>query len=136
MPCNVMRGPAGALVLAALLILGAGAAAQAEPGAASIPPNAHKSRYSGEWQCDDGYRRVRETCVKVVVPEHAYATDSHSRQGWDCARGFVQEDGRCTPIAVPPNAYLVPTATGGSATAATAGRTTDARRSRYRSTDT
>ncbi|SRR5690606_8798342 len=44
------------------------------------------------WRCDYGYRSSGNTCAAIVMPQHAYLTDSTYRPGWRCDRRL--SDGR------------------------------------------
>ncbi|SEO18067.1 hypothetical protein [Palleronia pelagia] len=74
--------------------------------AISVPDNAFLRSSGYEWQCDRGYRRDREACVPIVLPDNAYLTDDTSGFGWTCDRGFTASASDCVPIAIPENGYL------------------------------
>lgn len=71
-----------------------------------VPANAFLRSSGHDWQCDRGYRKARDTCVPVVLPEHAYLTEETSGSGWACDRGYTEDAGICLSIDVPENAYL------------------------------
>ena len=70
------RGAGLAVILSAALILLGATIAEADPNVSVIPSNAHKSGFSGAWQCDAGFRRSKNACIKVTVPKNAYTTDA------------------------------------------------------------
>ena len=79
----------------------------AQSDAGSPPENAHARSYGGSWDCDLGYRMEDVECVKIEVPENAYATKRSYGAGWTCLRGYKEVDGAsCIPIPVPANAFL------------------------------
>ncbi|MEW9922393.1 hypothetical protein AB2B41_22570 [Marimonas sp. MJW-29] len=71
-----------------------------------VPENAFLRSSGFDWKCDRGYRQDRETCVLIVLPEHAYLTENTSSSGWECERGFTALTDSCVPIGVPENGYL------------------------------
>ncbi len=46
-----------------------------------VPENAYLRSSGVDWECARGYRQERDTCVKIVVPEHAFLTDDDSGKG-------------------------------------------------------
>jgi hypothetical protein len=71
-----------------------------------VPPNAFLRSSGHDWQCARGFRRDGDSCVDIVLPQHAYLTEDWSGSAWACERGFTAEADRCVPIAVPENGYL------------------------------
>ena len=71
-----------------------------------IPDNAYLRSSGYDWQCDRGYRRDRDACIPIALPENGYLTGDSSGPGWTCDRGFTPSAGACIPIAVPENGYL------------------------------
>ncbi len=71
-----------------------------------VPENAFLRSSGYSWQCDRGYRKDRENCVLIDLPDKAYLTDNGSGSGWSCERGFTASSGACVAIAVPENGYL------------------------------
>ena len=80
-----------------------------EAGASScakifVPENAFLRASGYDWRCERGYRKERNACVPIVLPDHAYLTDDlASGAGWTCDRGFAVNAGNCLPIIVPEN---------------------------------
>lgn len=89
---------------ASLLSAYAGISSQADERAP--PPNAHASRYGGDWECSRGFRQVEEACVAIRVPANAYL-DSFGND-WDCNRGYMKDDQGlgCKAVKVPANAHV------------------------------
>ena len=71
-----------------------------------IPENAHKLSFSDRWECDIGYERKRELCVKIIIPDNAYPTHKAYGRGWECHWSFSQSKDQCRPVFVPENGYL------------------------------
>ncbi|HAG46938.1 MAG TPA: hypothetical protein DCL19_08975 [Gammaproteobacteria bacterium] len=71
-----------------------------------IPANAFLESSGYNWQCVRGFRRERETCVLIVLPDNAHLSDRPSISGWECDRGFTENAQKCIQIAVPRNGYL------------------------------
>jgi hypothetical protein len=46
---------------------------------------------SGDWYCDDGYKKVGDTCEAIDIPENSYAFGSE----WYCESGYVRFQGKC-----------------------------------------
>ncbi|WP_444455265.1 hypothetical protein ACTTAI_08295 [Rhodobacter capsulatus] len=86
------------------------ARARCEPIA--IPEHAFLQSSGYGWQCERGYRKEREACVEITLPEHAYLVDDATGPGWACERGFKAEKNACLPIVVPENGYLTNSAYG------------------------
>ena len=62
---------------------------------------------SGErWHCLRGHLKVDDRCVKIVLPENAYLTDTSYGSVWACNRGFEAIGEACVAIKVPSNGYL------------------------------
>jgi len=70
----------------------------------SIPKNAHPNIFNSGWQCDRGYKRSGQECVKVVVPENAHIGIYGS--GWQCDRGYKRSGQECVKVVVPENAHI------------------------------
>ena len=49
---------------------------------------------------------------EIILPAHAYLTDSTYGSKWDCDRGYEPSGDRCIAIAVPDNGYLNETSYG------------------------
>jgi len=56
------------------------------------PPENSWIGSSGSWYCNDGYKRVSDTCEVIEVPENAYAFGSE----WYCESGYVRLKEKCT----------------------------------------
>lgn len=46
----------------------------AKDGTVEIPEHASAKKYGSGWECDRGYREVKEACIAVKVPTNAYPT--------------------------------------------------------------
>ena len=73
--------------------------------AIAIPANAFLDASGLSWQCDRGYRKQRDGCTLIAVPENAYLNNRGIGAGWECDRGHVAKAGACIPIVIPDNAY-------------------------------
>lgn len=71
-----------------------------------VPENAFLRSSGYNWQCDRGYQQNRETCVPIVLPDHAYLNDDTSDSGWTCERGYEQVNNTCVALDLPANAHL------------------------------
>ena len=56
------------------------------------------------WDCDRGYYKSGQKCVKVVVPENA-SIDLFGN-GWACNRGYYKSGQKCVKVVVPENANI------------------------------
>ena len=56
------------------------------------------------WDCDRGYTKVGNKCVKVNVPLNAHIDVYGS--GWDCDRGFRKVGNGCVEVDVPANTHI------------------------------
>ena len=93
-----------ALVMA---IVAFGAGALAQDGLGQPPENAQKRNFGSGWNCNIGYRVDEGRCVKLDIPENAYATGRSYGIGWACRRGFNEVNREsCEAIFVPENAFL------------------------------
>ena len=73
----------------------------------NIPENSHPKKYGSGWECDQGYRKIDQTCEALNIPANAYPSDSsYGRRGWECERGYKRLDETCAAINLPPDAYL------------------------------
>ena len=71
-----------------------------------VPENAFLRSSSYGWQCERGYQRGANSCVAIVLPDHAYLTEDYTDSGWSCERGYVADKTGCVEIVVPENGYL------------------------------
>ena len=66
-----------------------------------VPKNATKNADDRTWNCDAGYVRSGNNCLKPAssskkIPENAYSTGSYSSgDGWDCKGGYVKKGNKC-----------------------------------------
>ena len=74
--------------------------------AIDIPENARATSYGIGWECKQGYRRVKDACKAVKVPNNAYPTGLSYGRAWKCNWGYRRVAGACVAIKVPANAYL------------------------------
>lgn len=61
-----------------------------------LPPNSHPNISGTGWDCDRGYYKSGQKCVKVVVPENANIDIYGS--GWTCNNGFKKSGSSCVPM--------------------------------------
>lgn len=88
-------------------LLASSLTAIAQDGSGPIPENAEARSYGSGWECIIGYRLVDGACIRLELPDNAYATGRSYGPGWACRRGFRSEDGTtCEAIYVPENAFL------------------------------
>lgn len=55
------------------------------------------------WMCQNGYKKVGETCKKIFVPDNAIAVGSN----WMCQNGYKKTSNSCKKIFVPKNAIAI-----------------------------
>lgn len=79
-------------LIIALLLLIVGCISYAADG----PPNSHPSILGTGWDCDRGFYKSGQKCVKVVVPENA-SIDVYG-SGWACNSGFKKSGTSCMPM--------------------------------------
>ncbi len=88
---RTMLGCAGnplIVALGALLLVGC----TEEPP--KLPEHAYTT-FGDSWKCERGYKRVKEQCQGVRVPEHAFLEYTGNR--WRCERGYRRSGNRCAP---------------------------------------
>ena len=73
------------------------------------PPSANRSArpanswVSGSnWYCNDGYKKVGNSCEKLAVPRNAWVSGSN----WYCNDGFRKAGDQCIALNVPDNAWV------------------------------
>ena len=73
------------------------------------PPSANRSArpanswVSGSnWYCNDGYKKVGNSCEKLAVPRNAWVSGSN----WYCNDGFRKVGDQCIALNVPDNAWV------------------------------
>lgn len=54
------------------------------------------------WYCNDGYRKVGERCERLNVPQNAWVSGSN----WYCNDGFRKVGDQCVALNVPANAWV------------------------------
>jgi hypothetical protein len=64
--------------------------------AGDIPQNAHPNIYGKGWECDRGYYKSGQNCVKVTPPQNA--SIDFLGHGWECDRGFKKFNNACIPM--------------------------------------
>ncbi|MBX7134230.1 MAG: peptidoglycan-binding protein [Fimbriimonadaceae bacterium] len=67
---------------------------------AGPPPNSWVSGSS--WYCNDGYKKVGNSCEKLIVPRNAWVSGSN----WYCNDGFRKIGDQCVALNVPDNAWV------------------------------
>jgi len=69
----------------------------------NIPKNAYKA--GNTWFCKKGYKKSGNRCLKINIPENAYATNTDS-DGWKCYSVFIKSGNSCIKkVTIPANAY-------------------------------
>lgn len=93
---------------------GANAQSRSSPSATAplfVPPTPSVQRsgppanswVSGSnWYCNDGYKRVGNSCEKLNVPRNAWVSGSN----WYCNDGFKKVGDQCEALNVPANAWV------------------------------
>lgn len=71
-----------------------------EPVVQDAPPNSWVS--GSAWYCNDGYKKVGNSCEKMVVPGNAWVSGSN----WYCKDGFRKFGDQCVALNVPKNAWV------------------------------
>ncbi len=77
-----------------------------------VPENAFLSESTNGWHCERGYRRERDACIVIVLPDHAYLAVDTTGSGWRCERGYEAQGNACLEINLPQNAHLDRTGNG------------------------
>jgi len=72
--------------------------------AGNLPDNSHPNIFGTDWDCDHGYYRSGQKCVKVIVPENA-SIDIYGTE-WACNRGYYKSGQKCVKVIVPENAGI------------------------------
>ena len=72
----------------------------------TVPEHATPAQFGSGWTCNSGYRKVAQTCERIVVPENAYLTNRSYGDAWICDHGYRRSRDACMEIALPENAYL------------------------------
>jgi hypothetical protein len=62
--------------------------------------------YGDSWSCERGFKKTRDKCQSIKVPEHAFLTGNSWGDGWKCERGFEKTENECQSIKVPEHAFL------------------------------
>ena len=77
----------------------------------SVPPSSSAQRVGppanswvsgSSWYCNDGYKKVGNSCEKLVVPRNAWISGSN----WYCNDGFRKIGDQCVALNVPDNAWV------------------------------
>jgi len=50
--------------------------------------------YGDSWSCERGFKKTRDKCQSIKVPEHAFLTEHGD--SWKCERGFKREGDHCS----------------------------------------
>ena len=74
--------------------------------AENIPANATAKSYGSGWKCNERYKKVKDACVFLTIPDDAYATSNTYDKGWKCNYGYAESDGKCEIFVIPENAFL------------------------------
>ncbi|MBM4125692.1 MAG: peptidoglycan-binding protein, partial [Nitrospira sp.] len=65
-------------------------------------PPANSWVSGSNWYCKEGFRKVDNECVALVVPQNAFVSGSN----WYCKEGFRKVGNQCEALVVPPNAFV------------------------------
>ena len=68
-----------------------------------LPPHAHPNVLNTDWECDRGYLRSGDRCVRMNMPPHAHPDVFNT--GWECDRGYLRSGDRCVRMNMPPHAH-------------------------------
>ncbi|WP_420677450.1 hypothetical protein [Cribrihabitans pelagius] len=77
-----------------------------------VPEGGYLAPSGRRWNCLRGYRKIDDTCQKIVLPPDAFLTDGTHGPAWICNRGFEAKGETCAAIEVPENAFLAASAYG------------------------
>jgi hypothetical protein len=69
-----------------------------------IPNNAHINYLGNDWECDNGYRKMRDGCQKVALPANAHI--NYLGNDWECDNGYRKMRDGCQKVALPANAHI------------------------------
>ena len=67
-----------------------------------VPSNSYTSGLG--WDCNWGYKKIGDSCAKVIVPKNAYISDSQGN--WSCDWGYKKVNNSCVKVIIPANAYV------------------------------
>ena len=62
----------------------------------NLPENAYHNTYGDGWECERGFKKVRDRCAPIKVPENA-SLNAYGRD-WACDRGYLKENETCIKI--------------------------------------
>lgn len=65
-------------------------------------PPANSWVSGSNWYCKEGFRKVDNECVALVVPQNAFVSGSN----WYCKEGFRKVGNQCEALVVPENAFV------------------------------
>jgi len=65
-------------------------------------PPANSWVSGSNWYCNDGYKKVGNSCEKLVVPRNAWVSGSN----WYCNDGFRKAGDQCIALNAPDNAWV------------------------------
>lgn len=65
-------------------------------------PPANSWASGSNWYCNDGFRKVNNSCEKLNVPRNAWVSGSN----WYCNDGFRKNGDQCEALSVPSNAWV------------------------------
>jgi len=64
--------------------------------AGDLPSNSHLNIYGTGWDCDRGYYKSGQQCIKIIVPENANIDIYGS--GCACNKGYKKSKNACVPM--------------------------------------
>lgn len=72
------------------------------PSVQGSGPPANSWVSGSSWYCNDGYKKVGNSCEKLLVPPNAWVSGSN----WYCNDGFQKVENQCVALDVPDNAWV------------------------------
>ena len=69
---------------------------------ADMPEHAQSNMFGRGWDCEEGYVRKANACVRLELPPHAQV--NLLQDDWECRKGYVKDADSCRPMPVPLNA--------------------------------
>ncbi len=72
--------------------------------AQSLPENASPNAFGSDWQCNRGYYKTGQKCLKIQIPENASL--NFFGNDWQCNRGYYKAEQKCLEVQIPENASL------------------------------
>ena len=80
------------LVVPMIVFISSSILSCSESVSSDVPEHAYTTY--GTWRCERGFKKTRDECQSIKVPEHAFRTEYGN--SWKCERGFKREGDRCS----------------------------------------